>query len=329
MALMKEGLWNIVSASESAPEAGGDRHTKFMARRDRALATIVLSVDPSLLYLIGSPEELGDQFQKKTWANKLELRRTLYSLRLKEGDSVHSHVGDPISEEDRVVYTYLLASLPESYSMLVTAIEANAEVPKMELVTERLLHEERKLKGREEASARNETVMVAGHRYKKKSPKCHNCGKFGHIKKNCKSTPEWKKSEANKGSKQKANTAGNKRKDSSSDSESAGLVVQHAMSSHSRKTAWIVDSGATCHMCNDRFVFVEFESLETLLKVTLGDVYEVDAIGHEVVVMNSELPSGRSKRCKLHNVLYVPRLSYNLFSVSMLQSMKIQSMKRQ
>ena len=30
--------------------------------------------------------------------------------------------------------------------MLVTALEASADVPKMEVVTERLLHEERKLK---------------------------------------------------------------------------------------------------------------------------------------------------------------------------------------
>ena len=94
MALTKKGLWNIVSGFESAPEAGGDRHTKFMARRDRALATIVLSVDLSLLYLIENPEdpvevwrELADQFQKKTWANKLELRHKLYSLRLKDGRS--------------------------------------------------------------------------------------------------------------------------------------------------------------------------------------------------------------------------------------------------
>ena len=41
------------------------------------LATIVLSVEPSLLYLIGDPEDpiavwrkLGDQFQKKAWVNK-------------------------------------------------------------------------------------------------------------------------------------------------------------------------------------------------------------------------------------------------------------------
>ena len=55
--------------------------------------------------------------------------------------------GDPVSEEDCVVY--LLTSLPESYDMLVTALEANVDVPKMEVVTERLLHEERNSKTKE------------------------------------------------------------------------------------------------------------------------------------------------------------------------------------
>ena len=163
MALMKDGLWSIVSGSERPPNpTEADKYAKFVARRDRALAIIVLSVEPSLLYLIGEPEDpiivwqkLADQFQKKTWANKLELRRKLYSLRLKGSGCVQEHikamtevfdalsvVGDPVSEDDRVVH--LLASLLESFNMLVTALEANAEVPKMELVTERLLHEERK-----------------------------------------------------------------------------------------------------------------------------------------------------------------------------------------
>jgi hypothetical protein len=55
-----------------------------MARKYRALATIVLSLDPSLLYLIGDPDDwvivwnkLSDQFQKKSWANKLALCRKL------------------------------------------------------------------------------------------------------------------------------------------------------------------------------------------------------------------------------------------------------------
>ena len=46
-----------------------------------------------------------------------------------------SVIGDPVSEEDRVVH--LLASLPDSYNVLVTALEASESVPKMEVVTER------------------------------------------------------------------------------------------------------------------------------------------------------------------------------------------------
>jgi hypothetical protein len=56
-------------------------------------------------------------------------------------------INDPVQEEDQVIY--LLAGLPESYNMLVTALEANADVPKLDVVTERLLHEERKQKDRE------------------------------------------------------------------------------------------------------------------------------------------------------------------------------------
>ena len=73
MSLMKDGLWGIVNESETAPAEGADGYSKFITRRDRALAIIVLSVDPSLLYLIGDPtnpvdvwKKLSTQFQKKT-----------------------------------------------------------------------------------------------------------------------------------------------------------------------------------------------------------------------------------------------------------------------
>ena len=49
-------------------------------------------------------------------------------------------IGDLLGEENQVVH--LLASLPESYDTLVTALEASPEVPKLEIITERLLHKE-------------------------------------------------------------------------------------------------------------------------------------------------------------------------------------------
>ena len=59
-----------------------------------------------------------------------------------------SVAGETVSEEDRVVY--LLASLQESYNVLVTALEANEDVPKLEVVGERIVHQERKSKDRNE-----------------------------------------------------------------------------------------------------------------------------------------------------------------------------------
>ena len=45
-------------------------------------------------------------------------------------------VEDAIGDSDRIVH--ILASLPESYDMLVTAFEAHKAVPDMQVITERL-----------------------------------------------------------------------------------------------------------------------------------------------------------------------------------------------
>ena len=97
---------------------------------------------------------------------------------------------------------------------------------------------------------------------------------------------------------------------------SVGLVVQHAMTSHFKKTAWIIDSGATCHMCNDKSAFIKYEELQTPLEVVLGDGYKVDAIGNGTIILTDQLPCGKCKKCNLYHVLHVPRLSHYLLSVS-------------
>ena len=125
MILMKLGVWRIVEGREVAPdEDDAAAFRKYLDRRDKALANIVLGVSTKLLYLIPDPQDpeevwecLCNQFQKKTWANKLALRRRLYGLRLKDQESVQNHIksmleifdelaviGEPVEEEDRVVH---------------------------------------------------------------------------------------------------------------------------------------------------------------------------------------------------------------------------------
>ena len=250
MALMKDGLWGIVSGSEEVPK-DVDARRKFQVKSDRALATIVLTVQPSLLYLLGDPvdptivwNKLADQFQKKTWVNKLALRRRLYSLKLRNKDPVQQHIksmteifeelsviGDPIEEEDHVVH--LLASLPESFDMLVTALEASAEVPKLETVTGHLLHEERKLKekssGNDDDGGYGAKAFIGKQRYNNKGPKCYHCGKVGHIKCHC---DELRRNHKNFKDSQNVNFAEKTCEDSSSSDSDYGLVVvSHALSS--------------------------------------------------------------------------------------------------
>ena len=76
-----------------------------------------------------------------------------------------------------------------------------------------------------------------------------------------------------------------------------------------------MDSGATCHLCNDRSIFTVFNSLENPQEIVLGDGHTLDAVGVGDVVLNLVVDSKIKKR-RLRDVLYVPKLAYNLLSVS-------------
>ena len=97
-------------------------------------------------------------------------------------------IGNAVSDEDRVVY--LLASLPESFHMLVTSLEAQSEsVPKWEVVTQILLHEELKIHEKATTNIKSDelkALAVNGTKKPKKSVICYYCRKPGHIKRECK-----------------------------------------------------------------------------------------------------------------------------------------------
>ena len=167
-------------------------------------------------------------------------------LHLKDGESVQDHikamtelfnelaiVGDAIEEEDRVVY--LLASLPDSFNTLVTALEASEDPRQWET----------------------------------KSPKA----------------------------------------------KKVRLVTRHVLGVREPAHDWIVDSGATCHICNSKG-FEDFHPLSEPQKVALGEGHTLEVVGTGVVEVKLKLPGGESKIGRLNKVLYVPSLAYNLLSVA-------------
>ena len=97
-----------------------------------------------------------------------------------------------------------------------------------------------------------------------------------------------------------------------------GFIACHTLSALSLNEtyAWIVDSGATCHMCHNKKIFSALYELKEPIDVVLGDRHSLIATGRGKVVLVMVLPNNESESCTLHDVLYVPKLAYNLISVT-------------
>jgi len=107
-------------------------------------------------------------------------------VKLSKSSTAYSAViGDPIKEEDKVVY--LLGSLPKNFDMLVTALEANTDVPNMETVIEKVQYEEQKLKRKNDE--KKDAGLITKKQYSKsanqKNRSCYYCGKPGHFIRKC------------------------------------------------------------------------------------------------------------------------------------------------
>ena len=75
--------------------------------------------------------------------------------------------------------------------------------------------------------------------------------------------------------------------DVNSDSDDMGLVVKRALSvkgvlSQSQRK-WIIDSGATSHICNNKDMFVQLFPLKHPVEIKLGDGHSLKATAQGTV----------------------------------------------
>lgn len=77
--------------------------------------------------------------------------------------------------------------------------------------------------------------------------------------------------------------------------------------------SWYLDSGATCHMTNNRKLLKNFKKLKDHVKVANDQQMEVEGIGTCCIALKV---GNREEKVPVHDVLYVPDLSSNLLSVS-------------
>ena len=91
-----------------------------------------------------------------------------------------------------------------------------------------------------------------------------------------------------------------------------GLMVSHALTSrNSKPNEWIIDSGASSHMSHNKLLFHNLKQLNNPIDITLGNGKILSATARGRVILDLA-----EKQHILEEVLFVPELAYNLYSIS-------------
>ena len=92
------------------------------------------------------------------------------------------------------------------------------------------------------------------------------------------------------------------------------LLTGHSLTASTTST-WYIDSGASSRMTGAREMFSELSQAEIDVEVVLGDDTVVRAVGRGTITFQRESTSPMI----LSHVLYVPGMTKNLISVSMIE----------
>ncbi|XP_038110550.1 uncharacterized protein LOC119767086 [Culex quinquefasciatus] len=207
-------------------------------------------------------------------------------------------------DEDLCV-AMILRSLPSSFNTLTTALEARSdEELTLELVKMKLVDEVAKSGTR----GAGESVLKVDHQKRKKVLICYFCKKPGHKEKFCRAkNGESSQLEAEPDLPQ-AKTAHEDAK------ENFSFLT---LDQKSGRDVWIIDSGATSHMCFNPDCFV---SMDRSVKqdVYLADGKKTISEGVGSCKLIWESPEGKRNDVVLSDVMYVPKFETSIISVKKL-----------
>ncbi|KAK9694861.1 Zinc knuckle [Popillia japonica] len=151
-----------------------------------------------------------------------------------------------------MVITKIITSLPDMYKHFVSAWDSvQSEKQTLSELTARLLIEEQRTNNRQEV-----TALLSKQKEEKR--KCFKCGKIGHYKKDCGNNNFKKYCEhcKKKGHNKKDCWFLNKKKENTNESASNAFS---AIGDGQITNDWIVDSGASDHMCHNQNFFSEYK----------------------------------------------------------------------
>ncbi|KAJ4701403.1 Retrovirus-related Pol polyprotein from transposon TNT 1-94 [Melia azedarach] len=279
---------------------------------EKAHSTIMLCLVDDIITEVAEEEiaqglwvKLEGLYMTKSLTNKLLLKQRLFSLRMHE-------------VEDEDVALILLVSLPLSYENFVQSFIVGKDTVSLEEVRSSLHTRELRHKATGTGADNQAAGLVAsgsyGHgnsgkkKFKKpvsKGPKpndvCNYCKEKGHWKSDC---PKKKRQ-------QDKPTGTAAVADTNSEEDIALVADEHT----DHNDVWILDSGASYHICPRREWFTTYEQVDGG-NISMANSSVCKAVG----IGSIKIRTHDGKFCTLNDVRHVPLMTKNLISLSMLDN---------
>ena len=298
-------------------------------------------------------QEFSRMFQSVTNARKMMLREKLASLRMEPGESAAKYVARAKDLKRDLLQAGLDAGdvdlaaacgLSRSYREIRMALELQERAISLDEMLPLLLQHEARLERDEETEQGESSNSMAfagrfskqqsGKFQKRSGPKCWTCGEEGHRSSDCSQNRDKDKDCRNCGL--RGHIARNCRTQNSGEGRSGGnkdsgegrgggnrnkgmkkSMVFACPPGTSLSELWILDSGASAHLCCQKEMFSELRELregESEEIQGVGDSVRVEGIGKVPLICQTE--EGEMTEIILEEVKFAPQAQVNLAALS-------------
>ncbi|KAJ4717014.1 Retrovirus-related Pol polyprotein from transposon TNT 1-94 [Melia azedarach] len=325
--LKQQGLWAPLARKLADPITA-----EMAVLEEKTHSTIMLCLADDIITEVTEEEtaqglwvKLEGLYMTKSLTNKLLLKQRLFSLRMQEGMPLRDHLDQlntillelrniDVKVEDEDAALILLVSLPLSYENFVQSFIVGKDTVSLEEVRSSLHTRELRHKATGTGADNQAAGLVASGSYghgnsgKKKFKKAVSKGpKPNDVCNYCKEKGHWKSDCPKKKRQQDKLTGTAAVADTNSEEDIALVADEHT----DHNDVWILDSGASYHICPRREWFTTYEQVDGG-NISMANSSICKAVG----IGSIKIRTHDGKFCTLNDVRLVPLMTKNLISLS-------------